>query len=65
MEDEHTNRSFYYVTNAEVMKIQRADTAKIRIRRTSTKPDIVSTKMAREIRLLADEKGNETITNMR
>jgi hypothetical protein len=65
VEDEHTNRSFYYVTNAEVIKSQRADTAKIRIRRTSTKPDIVSTKMAREIRESVDEKGKEAITNMR
>ena len=47
------------------MKGTRADTAKIRIRRTSTKPDIVSTKMAREIRESVDEKGKEAITNMR
>ena len=38
---------------------------KIRMRRVSTKPDIVSTKVAREIREAVDDNGAERITDMR
>ena len=38
---------------------------KIRMRRVSTKPDIVSTKLAREMREAVDENGAELVTDMR
>jgi len=64
VEDELSHKSFYYVTNAEIMKGVNP-TVKMKLRRTSTKPDIVSTKMAKDIREMVDDKGNERIMNMR
>ena len=64
VKDDYTGKSFYYVTNAEIIKGVNP-TVKMKLRRTSTKPDIVSTKMAKDIREMVDDKGKERITNMR
>ena len=50
VKDDYTGKSFFYVTNAEIQRRRKDPKHKIKIRRTSTKPDIVSTKLAKDLR---------------
>ena len=58
VQDEHTKRSFFYVTNVAMRepddKID--DPFKIWIRKTSSKPDIVSNQMAKDIQVMTEVK---------
>lgn len=56
VEDSNSRKHFYYVTNAEMCP---KEDFLIRLRKTSSKPDIVSTQVSQELR------GNKEIKNMR
>ena len=65
VKDEYTKRSFFYVTNAEIQRRRKDANFKIKIRRTSTKPDIVSTQLAKELRETEASEAGPAATNMR